>query len=104
MAKEPQKPRGPKPTMLPPPPPLGGETASEYTRRTGFATLKIGEDPLQTITRLRQSLCEARELIEELAAAGVEFEDERIKYKVVQVPTVVLDAARKWLEENGDEG
>lgn len=52
------------------------------------------------IHRLRQSLHEARELIEELASSGVESYN--VGYMVMQVPTATLDAAHKWLEENGD--
>lgn len=58
------------------------------------------EEMLVEIACLRQSLHKARELIEELASAAVEFEDPRIDYKTLQVPTIVIRAAKKWLEDN----
>ena len=56
---------------------------------------------VEQVTRMRQSLREARELIEELRSGGVEYDDDD-HYKVMQVSSSTLDAARRWLEENGD--
>lgn len=58
-------------------------------------------DPDETITSLRQSLREARELIEALIDSP-EFKNDALDYYVQYIGFGDYDAARKWLEEHGD--
>ena len=50
------------------------------------------------IDRLRKQVGVAVDFVSEFVTSGVEFEDERIGYKVLQVPNSLLADAEVWLE------
>ena len=41
---------------------------------------------------------EARLIIEQLASAGIELDDERLSYMTIQVDRDLVERAKKWLE------
>ena len=43
-------------------------------------------------------LSEARSIIEQLASAGIELDDERLSYMTIQVDRDLIERAKKWLE------
>lgn len=59
-------------------------------------------ESLKEIQRLRQSLREARKLIEATVNSVRQFKIILAGHETLHVNTEVLEAAYKWLEENGD--
>ncbi len=43
-------------------------------------------------------LYDAYHIIEELASAGIELDDERLSYMTIQVDRDLVERAKKWLE------
>ncbi len=46
----------------------------------------------------RRRIAEAHDIIEQLAAAGIELDDERLSYMTIQVDRDLIERAKKWLE------
>lgn len=72
-----------------------GDCSEEIARRA----MRIHSAGTQDeIDRLRKQVGVAVDFLAEIVTSGVEFEDERIGYKVLQVPNSLLADAEVWLK------